>query len=960
MRKILVSLIGLIMTAPVLAQTGAIQQHCFKGGTKAVTSGLSSSNYLDGIIPSCTVTVYLTGTTTKATIFADGISTPLANPFTAHTSTSVDPGGWIFWAATNAGLDVVLSGGDAPNTYPTPVTLTDIFPSSSFTPVVAGLDVKTNGVDNTSQALLNFTDTASVKFTNPSGGLESATVPDGSNSTKGILKCDGTTTDCTGGTIVANHDVSIQTNGTPNTSQAILNHVDTASVKWSNPSGGIEEATADILNSLIMQTAPPAAGTYIRVDPSGFTLSGTGDQFSGAGSVTSADLRNLGCTLGGCTGAGPVQVVWTFTLPSYVNPANVTAVYGSSSAAAFPIGNNNGSGSGGNIFCTQGSTNFGLLPADAGAYGPYYQMQQFNALMTGVTGSQVSTVTCTAFVGSGSVVQAGLVLNVAQIYLQLADSVDTAPAANTIQVIPPLCYNSTSNSFALCFPIDVLTDTGAANAYVLTNLNFNLLPGSSFKMIPAHANTVTVPTVALNGSTVDIVGPTGGTIVANDIVTTAVAAFIVGLNGKAWLQNPQTPQGGMTTNALTAQASGGASPGDTFNGGAAKTWDYHTLGALPLNNPTPTGTLDGSGLTAEKLPVSAGCVTTANGNICYDSTNKNWHLWVNGVDKMLIPLAASFTSGHCGQPTLSGASWEIQDAGGACGVSGGGSAFSAITTGTNTTSTMTVGSGGSIVRSGTGIVDANQLNSVPFCTGFTPTNGQNLQYTTGSSPNPCYTAATAGGAGLTTPAFVQSAYQYGTTAGFNVTLGSTPTVGNTMIMVMVGSGGTFPLSGWDTTYVCSDSTACGNSFQAIYIGRRIVQSGDGTAWATPSNVNGNAAAIYEFSSSVNPLVNMTQNGTCIPGLSCPSGGASSGVQKCGQFLSVQPGINAVGIMEQDSSNTYSSIAGATLLFNTPASSGHASAWFTGSATTFGTQPAVTWTSSTVSDPVCFIVKFAGY
>jgi hypothetical protein len=35
------------------------------------------------------------------------------------------------------------------------------------------------------------------------------------------------------------------------------------------------------------------------------------------------------------------------------------------------------------------------------------------------------------------------------------------------------------------------------------------------------------------------------------------------------------------------------------------------------------------------------------------------------------------------------------------------------------------------------------INGTPFCTGFTPTNGQFLQYTTASSPNPCYTAAAA-------------------------------------------------------------------------------------------------------------------------------------------------------------------------------------------------------------------------
>lgn len=39
------------------------------------------------------------------------------------------------------------------------------------------------------------------------------------------------------------------------------------------------------------------------------------------------------------------------------------------------------------------------------------------------------------------------------------------------------------------------------------------------------------------------------------------------------------------------------------------------------------------------------------------------------------------------------------------------------------------------------------LKSVPFCTGFTPTNGQFIEYTTGGSPNPCYSAAAGGGGG---------------------------------------------------------------------------------------------------------------------------------------------------------------------------------------------------------------------
>jgi hypothetical protein len=49
-----------------------------------------------------------------------------------------------------------------------------------------------------------------------------------------------------------------------------------------------------------------------------------------------------------------------------------------------------------------------------------------------------------------------------------------------------------------------------------------------------------------------------------------------------------------------------------------------------------------------------------------------------------------------------------------------------------------------------GTTTVKGLNGVPFCTGFTPTNGQSIQYTTASSPNPCYTAATGGGSGTVT------------------------------------------------------------------------------------------------------------------------------------------------------------------------------------------------------------------
>ena len=134
MRRFLLMSAFVVFTLPVFGQgAAAIEGYCSLGGTPAKVQGTQSTNTLLGIVPSCAVTVYLTGTQTKATIFADASGTSLSNPFTANAINSVNPGGWIFWAAINTGYDIVLSGGIPPNTYVTPVTLTDRYPNFEFT-----------------------------------------------------------------------------------------------------------------------------------------------------------------------------------------------------------------------------------------------------------------------------------------------------------------------------------------------------------------------------------------------------------------------------------------------------------------------------------------------------------------------------------------------------------------------------------------------------------------------------------------------------------------------------------------------------------------------------------------------------------------------------------------------------------------------------------------------------------
>jgi len=76
---------------------------------------------------------------------------------------------------------------------------------------------------------------------------------------------------------------------------------------------------------------------------------------------------------------------------------------------------------------------------------------------------------------------------------------------------------------------------------------------------------------------------------------------------------------------------------------------------------------DFSGATI-KLPVAAGYAPGANGGIGYDSTNFNWHGWLNGSDSLFALMPTSgLTSGHCAEFLKSTNSWSLQDAGSACG-----------------------------------------------------------------------------------------------------------------------------------------------------------------------------------------------------------------------------------------------------------------------------------------------------
>lgn len=106
----------LVMACASAWANQAFTGNCNQGGTRAVVQGINSSNKLVGSYPGCSVTVFVHGTSTLASIFDDS-GTPVSNPLTASSTT-----GQFLFTAANARYDIQMSGGGLPSA----VTITDV------------------------------------------------------------------------------------------------------------------------------------------------------------------------------------------------------------------------------------------------------------------------------------------------------------------------------------------------------------------------------------------------------------------------------------------------------------------------------------------------------------------------------------------------------------------------------------------------------------------------------------------------------------------------------------------------------------------------------------------------------------------------------------------------------------------------------------------------------------------
>jgi lysophospholipase L1-like esterase len=129
-KRVLIFIAFCVFSVSAFGQYYALPiQDCNQGGTQAKTSGLASTNYQQGIVPSCLVTIYYTGTTNPvpgSSVFANATgSSTLGNPFTASAT-----GQFVAFLAQGQGYDVTLSGGVCPNCFTVPRTYTGVFSGS--------------------------------------------------------------------------------------------------------------------------------------------------------------------------------------------------------------------------------------------------------------------------------------------------------------------------------------------------------------------------------------------------------------------------------------------------------------------------------------------------------------------------------------------------------------------------------------------------------------------------------------------------------------------------------------------------------------------------------------------------------------------------------------------------------------------------------------------------------------
>jgi hypothetical protein len=623
--KRLALFLALLPACAIAQSTGAINGYCNLGGTSATVSGMSSTNKLQGIIPHCTVTVYLTGTTTKPThIYSDANNTILANPFTANAKSSPNAGAWLFFSTINQAVDVVMSGGDPPLTYPSPVTITDVFPGmvtpgvTAITPgtnvtcssLVAGvcagnvtINAPTsqftlfdhNGTPLPTQTLVNFLDAtpglpatgvSNIFLNDGAGGIGSYT-PYSTSSTKGANQPDNTSITVNNGVYSANTGAGVTPYFAPPVAGQYVVILPNSKVSVPNPVAGAMHIAPG------GSTPTPWAEGYYSDTYCSLGSGGYQTTFTGLG----AGLAALG-----------------------IPTANVTAVYAFANAVDLPGQVERVCGPIGSYLAGPTILGVGVTASATGVsnvtLSPVVGSSQYNiGQLVGITAGNLASASFVggASVGGSGVPGAGAGIGVGWIVYYTGTPV-TQP--NKINVVSPLTYDAGNSLLGIQTPLDTNgTDTGAANAYAVSVPWLKPTTNTTVKFLPAHNCTSAAPTLSLNGSEAfTIVGPTGLPLASGDCNTSVPASVIFGTGFHWYLQNPQVsqPTSGSGASQTVVASATTIAPTNRF---------FHVSGITTISTITAPAFCVVSGTMCQITMIPDGLwATTTGGNISIGTT----------------------------------------------------------------------------------------------------------------------------------------------------------------------------------------------------------------------------------------------------------------------------------------------------------------------------------------------------
>jgi hypothetical protein len=253
-------------------------------------------------------------------------------------------------------------------------------------------------------------------------------------------------------TINSSSGLLLQHNGVNLADQALLNFDDTApapptgydSVTFQTSSGGELSGYVPAPLGIQVQLVPPISGQYAVIYPTTGTI--TNDVNGNGAIVPGSGFLGWFCYngLGLCDIVPGSTASWTgFVLPSYINPANVTAVYADAVTSGGALGSPAIPASGGSNFTGLTCTGSGNSLFPATPYSNYVWLLQEVTQPTTLTGSTISSVTCSESIGSSNIVGgSGFAVNVAAVRLIVYYTGTPPPAVNAIKFVPPLLYNA--------------------------------------------------------------------------------------------------------------------------------------------------------------------------------------------------------------------------------------------------------------------------------------------------------------------------------------------------------------------------------------------------------------------------------------------------------------------------------------------------------------------------------------